>query len=595
MRIASIYTILFLIIVITNSTMLPSIEALEIERHSKLLGDIIYSEIYSYKSLIEWLNEIMFLNIDIVENPLENSILLDRETANNILNSVYSDDRVAVLIGGIQLRMLKKYAGLKPFINESDVVNLVIAIIKDNNITLNSIRCDNILDKFIVYIVRPFNDELRKSLCQWKINDLELYAKYILSLQNPSSNSTMIINIIRYLYVLRIAANNGIIDSDMLNKMLEDVSTKYSIITALFMKTFIYNYNIRIVDRRPYDRRGEIRISLTHTTYNINDVNRDIDLTEALIKALLIIEKLKEKNIDIEDINVFKLIDTLMNIDIKEYHIDMNNIDDIISGISEDIEEPAPHTQVGISYNYSNGIRINSQIYYYLEPWYDYENDIILVQHGNLKEISASNILNLNEDLTVDSQSLMELLERDLVKEIIEYSNKPNVEIANTKIVHISFTVDTQSGANKIALSRESHTLLLIIILIAVGVFLSTIFIGKKIKPFLKQFIYISKGFSTRSKMIQTMSDNIKTRVFVEFWNTMYKFAKEHNLKVEDSHTHREIKQLITSILNIDSLKILLERITYLYEVLRYSNEENNRLLEELTETLSIIKNLLKE
>ncbi|MEM0501248.1 MAG: hypothetical protein QXU24_03710, partial [Ignisphaera sp.] len=203
-----------LILVTMNLNVISSVSTLKIERHSKLLGDLVYTEIYSYESFIKWLNETGLLYINIIENPLEDGLsLIDREKAHSVLDRIFNDGKIAMFVGGIHLRMLKKYAGLEPIINESDIANLITAIIRGSNITLNKARCDNVLIKFIVYtIYTSSSNEATAPMCKWDIGDLELYAKYILDLglESPNLNvNERIVSIIKYLYILRIAAGSG--------------------------------------------------------------------------------------------------------------------------------------------------------------------------------------------------------------------------------------------------------------------------------------------------------------------------------------------------------------------------------------------------
>lgn len=586
-----------LILITMNLNVISSVSTLKIERHSKLLGDLVYTEIYSYESFIKWLNETGLLYINIIGNPLEDGLsLIDREKAYSILDRIFNDSKIAMFVGGIHLRMLKKYAGLEPVINESDIANLITAIIRGSNITLNKARCDNVLIKFIVYTIHtPSNNEATTPMCKWNIGDLELYAKYILDLDLEGSNLNVnerIVSIIRYLYILRIAAGSGSIDRQLLSSIIEDVSIKYSLVTALFMNTFIHGYNLKITDRKPVDRVFETVIPTTSSTI-IDTVNGNhTDLAELLAKALLIIKKLKEEGINIENLDIFSLIDTLMSINIKEYSVIIENVDIIIDAASKNATYES-HIQVhDASYIQSNEIYIDNQVYPTETFWYNYASDAMLTQYSEFEEllININKVLNINEPSIISSQSLTELLKKDFIKEVIEYSNKPSLEILNTKIVYTSTIVARQSLSNITVLNRELHTLLFIIVLIVIGLVLSTIFINVKIKPLFRQLIHIPRD-SSRSKTMNRKSDSIKVRIFAEFWNTMYRFAKEFNLKIEDSHTHREIKQKLISVIGGNRIRMLLERITYLYEVLRYGNIENDELLEELAKNLSTVEN----
>ncbi|MEM2261078.1 MAG: hypothetical protein QXK24_01370 [Ignisphaera sp.] len=582
-----------LILVTMNLNVISSVSTLKIERHSKLLGDLVYTEIYSYESFIKWLNETGLLYINIIENPLEDGLsLIDREKAHSVLDRIFNDGKIAMFVGGIHLRMLKKYAGLEPIINESDIANLITAIIRGSNITLNKARCDNVLIKFIVYtIYTSSSNEATAPMCKWDIGDLELYAKYILESPNLNVNER-IISIIKYLYILRIAAGSGSIDRRLLSSIIEEISIKYSLVTALFMNTFIHGYNLKITDHKPVDRVFE---TVTPTTFStiINTVNSDhTDLAELLAKALLIIKKLKEEGINIENLDIFSLIDTLMSINIKEYSIIIENVDSIIDATSKNATYES-HIQVhDTSYIQSNEIYIDNQVYYTETFWYNYASDAMLTQYGEFGEplINIDKVLNINEPSIISSQSLTELLKKDFIKEVIEYSNKPSLEILNTKIIYTSPIVARQSLSNITVLSRELHTLLFIIVLIVIGLVLSTILINVKIKSFFGQLIRIPRD-SSRSKVMNIKSDSIKVRIFAEFWNTMCRFAKEFNLKIEDSYTHREIKQKLIGVIGVNRIRVLLERITYLYEVLRYGNIENDELLEELAKNLSTIEN----
>jgi len=582
-----------LILVTMNLNVISSVSTLKIERHSKLLGDLVYTEIYSYESFIKWLNETGLLYINIIENPLEDGLsLIDREKAHSVLDRIFNDGKIAMFVGGIHLRMLKKYAGLEPIINESDIANLITAIIRGSNITLNKARCDNVLIKFIVYtIYTSSSNEATAPMCKWDIGDLELYAKYILESPNLNVNER-IISIIKYLYILRIAAGSGSIDRRLLSSIIEEISIKYSLVTALFMNTFIHGYNLKITDHKPVDRVFE---TVTPTTFStiINTVNSDhTDLAELLAKALLIIKKLKEEGINIENLDIFSLIDTLMSINIKEYSIIIENVDSIIDATSKNATYES-HIQVhDTSYIQSNEIYIDNQVYYTETFWYNYASDAMLTQYGEFGEplINIDKVLNINEPSIISSQSLTELLKKDFIKEVIEYSNKPSLEILNTKIIYTSPIVARQSLSNITVLSRELHTLLFIIVLIVIGSILSTILINVKIKSFFGQLIRIPRD-SSRSKVMNIKSDSIKVRIFAEFWNTMCRFAKEFNLKIEDSYTHREIKQKLIGVIGVNRIRVLLERITYLYEVLRYGNIENDEVLEEVAKNISTIEN----
>ncbi|MEM0006347.1 MAG: hypothetical protein QW406_05740, partial [Ignisphaera sp.] len=449
-----------LILVTMNLNVISSVSTLKIERHSKLLGDLVYTEIYSYESFIKWLNETGLLYINIIENPLEDGLsLIDREKAHSVLDRIFNDGKIAMFVGGIHLRMLKKYAGLEPIINESDIANLITAIIRGSNITLNKARCDNVLIKFIVYtIYTSSSNEATAPMCKWDIGDLELYAKYILDLglESPNLNvNERIVSIIKYLYILRIAAGSGSIDRRLLSSIIEEISIKYSLVTALFMNTFIHGYNLKITDRKPVDRVFE---TVTPTTFStiINTVNSDhTDLAELLAKALLIIKKLKEEGINIENLDIFSLIDTLMSINIKEYSIIIENVDSIIDATSKNATYES-HIQVhDTSYIQSNEIYIDNQVYYTETFWYNYASDAMLTQYGEFGEplINIDKVLNINEPSIISSQSLTELLKKDFIKEVIEYSNKPSLEILNTKIIYTSPIVARQSLSNITVLS----------------------------------------------------------------------------------------------------------------------------------------------
>lgn len=587
---------LVLIILIFTTAISPnttfSTKALEMERHSSLLRDIVYSEIYTYEFFTRWLIEMKLIDVDDLQSTLENiQTLIDKKMALGIIDRVYNDGDAAILIGGVQLRMLKKYAGLEPLVNETDIANIIMAIAKNGNVSFNTINCSNVLSKFINYMIHPQNNELKESVCEWGINDLELYAKYILTLEGSYLNTTMVRGVIKYLYILRNAAINGSIDRRLLNSMLEDAATRYSIITAIFMKVFINNYNIDIVDHTPYDRGVGKHTSAVPII--LDSRGGEANLTEALVKAMLVIERLKGEGISIRDVDIFKLIDILLNTRISEYHHIVSSIDEILNRIDDSVDDGQhPLTELNILRNYDNNIDIDEQMYYYIEFWYTYESAGMPPQHI-LTEISIDNnrASNLNNDLSIDRLSLAKLIEKDFVKEIIEYSNKPSVEMINMEALQPRPTLGTRYNTHITTSGREFHVLALITILIAVGVG-SLILVSVRIRLILKQLVYIPSSFS-RSSAIQYKVDSIRTRIFVEFWSIMRRLADELSLKIENSHTHREVSRKITAILSTDMMKTLLERVTYLYEILRYSSEGSDGLVEELREKLSMVAHLL--
>ncbi len=594
MKIKILTCILIFLITIDIYVVFP-VKALDPERHSKIVGDMVYNEIYFYKSFIEWLEESRLLSLNISE---DNLALIDKEIALDILNKVFNDGKIAMFTGGIQLRMLKKYAGLKQFVNESDIVNLIKAIMKDSNITLINSQCDHILAKFLIYITYISNSTSNKKIeCKWSSDDLELYAKYILSLKGFDLNmSEGVINIIKYLYILRMATISGNIDRKVLSSIIGEISSKYSIITAIFIKTYVYGYNLKIVDRgldHKVSIEGYIQTHIPIMKTNVSDT-REYNLTHVLIKALQTVEKLKEKGVDVKYIDIFKFVDTLMNVNVNEYHNIIASINNFLN--DEYIETTASninnYSYVNRLYSY-NDYLTNKQTSYYADLWYGYEDAVESSWNNNDK--SKESLINLHDLLNesvidVLNRSISsELFKRDILNEIIEHTNKNSIETINIRdTILVSST--RQIATKRINyLDNTFYTLIIIVILAVFSLYISTVFMNTKIKPFLKQLIKIPKEKS-KDDTLQAESKNIKIKLFIEFWNTIHRFANEFNLKIEGSYTHREIKHKLITLLNVESSRKLIERITYLYEILRYGNIEDINLLDELSEALNSIK-----
>jgi len=594
LKIKILTCILIFLITIDIYVVFP-VKALDPERHSKIVGDMVYNEIYFYKSFIEWLEESRLLSLNISE---DNLALIDKEIALDILNKVFNDGKIAMFTGGIQLRMLKKYAGLKQFVNESDIVNLIKAIMKDSNITLINSQCDHILAKFLIYITYISNSTSNKKIeCKWSSDDLELYAKYILSLKGFDLNmSEGVINIIKYLYILRMATISGNIDRKVLSSIIGEISSKYSIITAIFIKTYVYGYNLKIVDRgldHKVSIEGYIQTHIPIMKTNVSDT-REYNLTHVLIKALQTVEKLKEKGVDVKYIDIFKFVDTLMNVNVNEYHNIIASINNFLN--DEYIETTASninnYSYVNRLYSY-NDYLTNKQTSYYADLWYGYEDAVESSWNNNDK--SKESLINLHDLLNesvidVLNRSISsELFKRDILNEIIEHTNKNSIETINIRdTILVSST--RQIATKRINyLDNTFYTLIIIVILAVFSLYISTVFMNTKIKPFLKQLIKIPKEKS-KDDTLQAESKNIKIKLFIEFWNTIHRFANEFNLKIEGSYTHREIKHKLITLLNVESSRKLIERITYLYEILRYGNIEDINLLDELSEALNSIK-----
>lgn len=600
MKIKILTYILIFLIAIDIYVVFP-VKALDPERHSKIIGDMVYNEIYFYKLFIEWLKESRLLSLNISEDNLAliDKEIIDKEIALDILNKVFNNGKIAMFTGGIQLRMLKKYAGLKQFVNESDIVNLIKAIIKDSNITLINSQCDHILAKFLIHITYISNSASNKIIeCRWSSDDLELYAKYLLSLKGFDLNmSEGMINIIKYLYILRMATISGSIDRKVLNSIIGDISSKYSIITAIFIKTYVYGYNLKIVDRgldHKVSIEGYIQTHIPIMKTNISDAG-EYNLTRVLIKALQTVEKLQEKGVDIKYVDIFKFVDTLMNVNVNEYHNIIANINNFLN--DEYIETTTSNIN---NYSYINRLYIHNDYltnkqtsYYYADFWYGYEDAVESSWNNNDK--SKEPLIHLNSlpgESIIDALNRSmssELFKRDILNEIIEHTNKNSIETINIRDAIL--VSSTRQIANKRInyLDNTFYTLIIIVILVVFSLYISIVFMNTKIKPFLKQLIKIPKEKS-KGDILQTESKNIKIKLFIEFWNTIHRLASEFNLKIEGSYTHREIKHKLITLLNVESSRKLIERITYLYEILRYSSIEDINLLDELSETLNSIK-----
>uniref|UniRef100_A0A7C5UY05 DUF4129 domain-containing protein n=1 Tax=Ignisphaera aggregans TaxID=334771 RepID=A0A7C5UY05_9CREN len=591
----STYILIFLIAI--DIYVVFPVKALNPERHSKIVGDMIYNEIYFYKSFIEWLKESRFLSLNISE---DNLALIDKEIALDILNKVFNDSKIAMFTGGIQLRMLKKYAGLKQFVNESDIVNLIKAIIKDSNITLINSHCDHILAKFLIHITYISNSTSDKKIeCRWSTDDLELYAKYLLSLKGFNLNmSEGVINIIKYLYILRMATISGSIDRKVLSSIIGDLSSKYSIITAIFIKTYVYGYNLKIVDRgldRKVSIEGYTQTHIPIMKTNVSDV-REYNLTYVLIKALQTVEKLKENGIDIKYVDIFKFVDTLMNVNVNEYHNIIANINNFLN--NEYIETTTSninnYSYANRLYSYNDYYITNRQtFYYYADFWYGYEDAVESSWNNNDKsKESLINLHSLPNESVIDALNRSissELFKRDILNEIIEHTNKNNIETIDIRDSILVSSTRQIATRRTNYLNNTFYTLIIIVILVVFSLYILTVFMNTKIKPFLKQLIKIPKEKS-KGDALQAESKNIKIKLFIEFWNTIHRLANEFNLKIEGSYTHREIKHKLITLLDVESSRKLIERITYLYEILRYSNIEDINLLDELSETLNSIK-----
>ncbi|MEM4506328.1 MAG: hypothetical protein QXM82_03025 [Ignisphaera sp.] len=569
--------IIFIIIILTSiCSTCSTAYALDTARHSETISEVATKDLYSFEVLFRWLNSV---NISRYCDIKVHSYRDLKNNAIHIFNHIYTEPSLSIFIGALQLRTLKRFAYGSSNIDDRDILNLILTITANFNISISSGRtCGNPFANLLLNIL--YGD----SYCRYRYSDLDTLIEYLVLLGENVSQEYLF-SIISKVYTIKIALQGRGIYRDTLENIMDKLLYEESIIVYLLLEDFLSKSNINIIERNPYSSVEQILIEIDK-----NEVRKPLtiqDVEYILSKAIALASSLKEKGVTISPEDIPKIISYVMSIDSDKIIALLDSIE-----FGERLRDISIEIVYTFTYvNYSDSENFVNNLTYIGIPF----NFIDMYSEENITSFSdLSNSTNINlkffTDIDTKIPDYIENVEKKLSK-YIEKINSINIDMVmsiDTDATSIQSSIEQD---NIVKIGRDVSNPLPYTIPLTIYITFSTgisvtilVIVGRKhLLRYILRLLSISN----------TSIDNIERYAhsqshFDLFWNLIYSIAHVFGIKISNNETHREIySKILHKLGNSDKeYKDLLKDIVKGYEILRFSRD----IIDRETWLKSIIK-----
>jgi hypothetical protein len=549
-------------------------------RHPSNLGRFVKEGMDSYREFLEWLNYTGLtsrydLNLSDVNDIKRKSVL--------VLEEIYRNTTLAMFIGGVEIKHLKIFANLSDEVGRDDIVKLLKAVAKEFNISRIDFSCRDVFTKFFTNIVKP-------KTCRYNLTDLDYLTWYTLKLYRglPSAELTSILSKI---YTAKIILRTGAVYEDVLDRILEELLFKESIVLYLILKNVVYTNEVAVITiprttSTPIMQIIKVGNKSTGKVVTLEDIEKAMKLLNKLMKIS------EQYSIDISSQDVVNIISYILSLDIEEALKFIESIDiDYLRYIST---IPPTIYSIGREADNLNPIEEKSSsrypipqppqnipfgIYPYYEGEY-YEEFIREFYPGSSDRYagssdsgskgsgdSISNIVSL--EVLAKSIAIDDLVEKLNSIPIAVPSLNTVTELLNTVTstsIHRRTTASTQSSSGK-GLGYDIWLYLILLCLLPLGV--AIVF---------KHYIILSI-FARFTKVFRSRSEGVVSSrgwgILEFFWVLVERIASVLGVKIGISDTHREAYKKLVIHINDEDLKHRLKEVVKGYEVLRFSDKHD--------------------
>ncbi|MEM4514054.1 MAG: hypothetical protein QXZ41_06085 [Ignisphaera sp.] len=538
-------------------------------RHPKNIGDLVDAGFRSYRELTEWLRYTGIaskLNINL--SDVKDVVLKSQA----VLDEVYNNASLSMFIGAIQLKQLKMFSQLTNYIGHRDIVNLLKMVTLGLNISRVDFRCRDLFSKLLINIVQP-------GFCNYTLTDLDHLTWYIMKLSSviPVDRLTSILGKV---YTMKMAMRVKAISRDMLNRLLDDLLYRESIVVYLILNDVVVTNRIVVVT-------SSQETSGATTTKGLVTYNKSSDkvLTfEDLEKALSIVTeilRLSEKySISLTSEDILNIVNYILSLDIEEAVALLKSIDE---SHLRYLGQSQAHNSRNSAATIPSEVNEEEENASYIMPmvppdeFHDYyrEFEEYLRESTETSDVDrgglGGNVGEGPKTIDVDAY-IVQVIASGLLSTVLEKVNTPIIFIPSLSSIDSSWNTPTypRRSTKEMQIGRgpSSYSLwLYVILLLSTSVGVALVF-----KPHivLRVLMRMSKLFRSSVEGVYKARSN---SVFELFWVLMYKLAKVLGIQIAGSDTHREAYAKIVSKVIDGDLKQKLKDITKDYEVLRFSDK----------------------
>ncbi len=562
-------TLLLLLLVVLQ---LADVVQAEIPRHSKEIERVLTSRIASLEIVLKWLKEVELDKFRIEMEKLAEELKFKNlsKLASEILFEVYTNASLAMAISGIELRALKKLAGLNDVLTVHDVIQLIDAVrygLLGDSSKIPS--CSSVLSKTLTNIVY----RARGYTC--KYNSTDITVLLLLWFSTPRSKREQAL--LQTLLEIAMLVEKDHALPWNLSQYAGDIAMHKSVVLGVVVYELALPNAVTIekgiansVPRRITEgdkSYGSKLLELVRILEELQSMNVSISSTSIGL-AIKLIQEIEinasigpdaeiEKLIRVAKalIEVYKYREPLASISFVNESFDKRIISSVLRGIIGRI--PAiMREEVGIESSMIMGRRVPASS---IGPQAVYE-----IRNSAKVEISR----NLNE-ISIDP-AVIDLLERvNRVDIIEELKRSENISTKEAVTLH-SNNIEEWNGCDAITVP------------IAVAIPILVAYILLKIMTTQRRL-----EISTASPTALTLSTKrVVDKLFIEYWRTVLGISRKAGIDIQRSDTHREAVSRITEVLDERDLEVLM-KVSKIYELARFSykpisNEDKEQALKEL-------------
>ncbi|GEM_PF-1636398 len=569
---AAIPCLLLAIVIVANFTSFH-IYAEDVARHSRNILDIAKRDLYTFNKFFEWLNKTYLLHRYSINSFNYKDI---ENKSPYIISDVFSNPSLSLFVGGLQLRILKRFAYGSASIDLADVSNLLLNMTRKLGLHTNKIRCSDPLSKLLI------NTFYAKGFCKYSLSDLDDFVLLISTLGIDVSSDYMAL-VLGKVYIVRMASQRRIIHKEVLQNIVSKLIYEESIVTGLFLVDFVRSTNIDVVDFSIIEPLSETYIGKGNLSNGILTLE-DVELILNSIARL--ISMLKQENIDVSPRNIIAIINYVLSLDIDKVKTILESINTGEYPSTHSIDIPLGEEQryEVINESITWNISITSPTEYSENEYEELQTPSTLVGEINASDEEAEYVY-----LDLHSSSEFSSFDNELEK-YVEEVNKVNIVMATT-LDSLFISKPSEEAQNIVISSGSSSSIRLTYFLYLYLAYTSLVIaLTTIIFAILWRFRMKNLGFEfSIDKKIKGLSSAKKYSdpFFVMFWELMYKIASILRIKVSGSETHREVfKRIMDELSDQDAqsrykelvaMKSQLRDIVKGYEVLRYSRDTYNK------------------
>ncbi len=562
-------TLLVLLLVMLQ---LADIVQAEIPRHSKEIERVLTSRIASLEIVLRWLKEVGLNRFRIEMEEFAKELRFENlsKLASEILFEVYTNASLAMDISGIELRALKKLAGLNDVLTVRDVIQL-IDIVRQGLLGDSSKipSCSTVLSKTLTNIVY----RARGYTC--KYNSTDITVLLLLWLSTPRSKREQAL--LRTLLEIAMLIEKDRVLPWNLSQYAGGIAMYKSVVLGMVV------YELALP--------GAVTIEKS----TVNTVPRRITeggkgYVSKLVELVKIFEELQSMNVSISSTSIRLAIKLVQEIGTNASISPNAGIEKLIRAAKALIEVykyGGPSASTSFT-NESFGERVVSSVLRgiigripaIMREEVGIESSMIMSKRVSTSPIGTQTVYGIQSGVDVEaSRNLNEISIDPAVIDLLNHVNSVNIieELKRSENVSTEETATLQSN------DTEKWN----------GYGVSTVLIAVAI-PILIACILLRIMSAQRRLEISTVSPTtlvsstkkVVDKLFIEYWRTVLGISRRTGIDIQRSDTHREAVSRIAGVLDERDIEALM-KVSKIYELARFgykpiSNEDREQALKEL-------------